>query len=64
MVITTNHTAPSYKRNKHRLRPEMNTKEREKTPPALAEWLVELARRTHKPKPNGTGTAGREGAEG
>jgi hypothetical protein len=31
-------------------RPELLKKDREKTPPALAEWLVELARRTRKPR--------------
>ncbi len=30
-------------------KPELLKKDREKTPPALAEWLVELARRTRKP---------------
>jgi hypothetical protein len=32
-----------------RRRPQIPHKLREVTPPALAEWLVELARRTHKP---------------
>jgi hypothetical protein len=48
-TITTNHTAPSYKRNKHLLRPELLPAEREKTPPALAQWLVDLARRCTPP---------------
>ncbi len=29
---------------------ELKHSDREKSPPALAEWLLELARRTHKPK--------------
>ncbi len=31
-------------------KPELLKKDREKTPPALAEWLLDLARRTHKPR--------------
>ena len=37
--------AQSNRRQKLRLRPEVTKAEREHTPPALAEWLVELARR-------------------
>lgn len=33
-------------------RPEISKAEREHTPPALAEWLVELARRCHPPGAN------------
>ena len=47
-VVTTNH---SYKR-KIKQRPELGPKDREKTPDALAHWLVELASRCKPPLPH------------
>jgi hypothetical protein len=45
MTVATN----SKSRGKPHIRPEMKKEDREKTPDALAEWLVELARKCEIP---------------
>lgn len=45
--------AQSRRNQKLRARPEVTKAEREHTPPELARWLVELARRCERPPPLG-----------